>query len=442
MGLNDYSNVSRVQIGPLLGLLILALSCINGAHPAHAQQLETLSVILTQPYIDTGLQVTPYETACTAIGQQFIAPGLSVWSLIGESGSNGQPFEVGTSLTLTAPAFGELYLGVNDCYYADNAGSGTATIALSPLSPQIIFENKDVTGATQSVVVGQQIALTAVVPGTAQSQEWEIHGGPVGGYSPTTLSPGVGELLPVSPINKPSVIFYWFRPTASNETFDVVYKYTTTTDDTVQSIQTTFSVAPPPTVTAADTAVDYGKDGPDWIFFDASADGSPLVMGFGNHIDNNPGITFRVTASPGQGTYQWVQLVDVDDDTDTYTDGQVLECIDTAGLDTEYPYNSNDAHALLQTDSPEIYLSGLTSVDREFAALMYLMWIPSTSPSPVPVPLGHWRWHFRESSSIDSRRSIGWRVSRVEKHSTLFIPDTQEYPTWRGLSAKGTCQTR
>src|ERR1039457_475314 len=58
----------------------------------------------------------------------FLAPGLTEVSLVGKIGS-GSPFFVGTSLNLNSGQSGELYLGFNDNYFADNGGSFLVTIS-------------------------------------------------------------------------------------------------------------------------------------------------------------------------------------------------------------------------------------------------------------------------------------------------------------------------
>jgi hypothetical protein len=119
-----------------------------------------VSVVSTQPWNDTGLTVTAGETLTVAssgsinvglcgstsatclttpngtawavcahdLPPPFTAPGLACWSLIGKVGTNGTPFQLGTSLTFTAPASGELFVGINDNYYPDNIGSWDVTV--------------------------------------------------------------------------------------------------------------------------------------------------------------------------------------------------------------------------------------------------------------------------------------------------------------------------
>lgn len=114
----------------------------------------------TQPWVDTGVSVSagsmltitatgemdwdtdntcPAGQSCTVgpDGQNpgvpcpvgdVLAPVFACYSLIGKIG-DGTPFEVGAGFkSPSAPASGELYLSVNDGYFADNTLGWTATI--------------------------------------------------------------------------------------------------------------------------------------------------------------------------------------------------------------------------------------------------------------------------------------------------------------------------
>jgi serine/threonine protein kinase len=70
-------------------------------------------------------------TSYTTRGSQFPAPQLPCWSLIARIG-NGQPFEVGSSILVTATT-GRLYLGVNDDSFSGNTGIWTVKIKIGGL---------------------------------------------------------------------------------------------------------------------------------------------------------------------------------------------------------------------------------------------------------------------------------------------------------------------
>jgi Protein kinase domain len=77
------------------------------------------------------------DSSCTpaadypASSSQFPAPQLPCWSLIARIG-HGQPFEVGTSILVTATT-GRLYLGVNDSTFDGNTGIWTVNIKIGGL---------------------------------------------------------------------------------------------------------------------------------------------------------------------------------------------------------------------------------------------------------------------------------------------------------------------
>jgi YVTN family beta-propeller protein len=157
--------------------------------PALLSAQTQVSIILTQPWTDTGVQVTQgaglditasgqmdyYGTCPTCIvtpaglpsvcGAGFAAPGLACYSLVGRIGSDGVPFEVGTSLQTTASSSGELFLGVNDNYFPDNSGSWTASVSSQIFAQStFVYVNNNVNGSNSvsAFSVGGNGALTAV----------------------------------------------------------------------------------------------------------------------------------------------------------------------------------------------------------------------------------------------------------------------------------------
>ena len=77
------------------------------------------------------MPLTPAGIRCPGGGPKRL--GLTCLSLIGLIGVSGKPFDVGDSLTFTAPTAGEVFLGVNDDNLSDNTGTWTATIS-SPIA--------------------------------------------------------------------------------------------------------------------------------------------------------------------------------------------------------------------------------------------------------------------------------------------------------------------
>jgi alpha-tubulin suppressor-like RCC1 family protein len=104
----------------------------------------------------------PWPACATGTVVTFTAPGLSCWSLIGEIGQGGPAFEVGSSITFTATASGEFYLGVNDNVFGDNQGSWGVTINVSegsngPNSPENITVLANPMSVSESSPTGSTI---------------------------------------------------------------------------------------------------------------------------------------------------------------------------------------------------------------------------------------------------------------------------------------------
>ncbi len=77
----------------------------------------------------------------TPAGFGYPVPTLNRYSFIGRIGSNGTPFEVGSSYTGTASGAGTLYLMINDNILSDNSLSSkvtpTITVNNTPLEGQL-----------------------------------------------------------------------------------------------------------------------------------------------------------------------------------------------------------------------------------------------------------------------------------------------------------------
>jgi len=120
----------------------------------------SLQVPANVPWFDTGIDISANQSVSIAAsglvhykpGDQYVttpagesavdrnslAPGLPVGSLVGKIGQSGEPFEIGTSASFTAPEEGRLYLSYNDRVgaFGDNSGSWDVTVSLGQTSSQ------------------------------------------------------------------------------------------------------------------------------------------------------------------------------------------------------------------------------------------------------------------------------------------------------------------
>ena len=184
------------------------VSAVASATYTFVPQPISIFVIPNQAWTDTGLSVTagerltitatgeldwntnntcPSDKTCTngpdgsdpgvpCGGTTVTAPNLPCFSLIGRIGNNGTPFAVGASFSLpSAPASGELYLGVNDNYFGDNTLGWTAQVSIIstselqfvPVIPCRIVDTRNPTGAFGGPELAANATRTFNVPQSA-----------------------------------------------------------------------------------------------------------------------------------------------------------------------------------------------------------------------------------------------------------------------------------
>jgi hypothetical protein len=295
------------------------------------------------------------------------------------------------------------------------------------VSPKIMFNGQNITGTTQSVVVGQQIALTASYGNiTPTSQSWTVPGTIVAGYTPSSNS---GSLNTNVTLNQQSTTFYWVFATSSQVTFTLNYGSNQTA-----TAQATFNISAPAPATPT---VSLPTNGNSYIDTFAGCTGYPTqpFLVFGNISGPVPGCAGTYTGAAGisfsppstatpSGQFFFVQLVTSDNV--TYPN---LSCAATPGLDGAYPYQSKYAQTV--NDAPFAPLP-YSSITRSFGATIYLMWQSSTSSS-IPVPMGSVAWSFSSSSS--QTNGVWSTPSGGGTAGPFTVPSTTSgYPVWNNLA--------
>jgi hypothetical protein len=303
------------------------------------------------------------------------------------------------------------------------ANGSTATTVV----PKILLggsSGTDITGTTQSVVVGQQIVLYASYGSgvSVNSQSWSVPGTIVGGFS---TAPTNGGPNPVS-LNGQSTTVYWV--TAANSqtvTFTLNYGSSQTA-----KAQATFNIAGPssPNVT---TQLGQAAINP----------GPVLQFGVPPSV---LGIQFSASATQPagySGSFVWVQLLT------TYVVGLTISsgnqtCNGTGipGLDNTYPYPSVSGNSSLTNDQPKTSLpSTATEVTLNVNAQMFLMWRPGLS-NDIPVPLGSVAWQFF-GDAVQNTSNSTWSVQPDSSRSANSFVQSSSYATWTSTFTNGvlTC---
>lgn len=335
----------------------------------------------------TGFSQFTGTPTITIPGVQVTNPSVASDSVINATYlSSCSSFVGGTSVTVTFTA--------PDSSTPQASGPGSITLP-SVSAPTIMFGGSMVTG-TQSVVVGQQIALTSgpeptlpnciyfyntTTGATTYTPQWGTPTGTaVGGYSATVASGSVTSLSSIS-TSAPSYTYYWITQGNSLQETLTYYYAGGGAGANSPPATATFNVSAPnsPSVTSPTQNVVIGP--------------APNLE-FGLFESGGMGIAFTGTANQTSGgNLSFVQLINYYDV--QYFNGDTCIFSVGTGLDNTYPYPSNGGGSTISTDdSPSI---GLYSNDTEatvsFGAIMYFMW-QSNTPNSIPVPLGSvsWQW--------------------------------------------------
>jgi hypothetical protein len=298
--------------------------------------------------------------------------------------------------------------------------------------PSILFggpNGTDITGKTQSVVVGQQIILYAKYQTglTVNSQSWSVPGTIVAGYTASSSSGSVNTNLTLNA--QQTTPFYWvYAGNPQTVTFTLNYGNSKTA-----KAQATFNVAGP-------TGTDSGSPATNQLTIDDwSGNGNCITAGiylvFGNVtwasgcvLQGTKGISFNanITSNGTTGSAFRVQLV---------TDGSLSggkNCTITPGLDTGYPY------PLTNDSPPVVLLSSYTTLTRTENFKTYLMWQSNTANS-IPVPLGYLPWGFSGSANCSGScgSAANWTASGSGGPGTFHTAQSSDpnygYPTWSGM---------
>jgi hypothetical protein len=294
----------------------------------------------------------------------------------------------------------------------------TASITVEP---EIVFNGKNINDTTQSVVVGQQIALTASysLPSgvTVRSRSWSVAGTTVGGFDAANLGGGPKS----TDFNKDSNTFYWVN---AGNSLKVTFTLTLS-DGSKPTAKATFNVGG---AAVSKMTTPTGSVG---IF-------SGPVLGFGPvGIQFNPTLT---TPSGDAGQFVWAQLITNNTLTLTSTSGTVYTCVNVTqpptsggtGLDTEYPYATGKS----TQDSPDLGLnsSAYTKEATVFSASMYLLWdpalptgcTPGSNCTSIPAPLGSVTWGWSGTAVFSSGN---WSLTASSKTTPTWAASSS-YPTW------------
>jgi hypothetical protein len=292
-------------------------------------------------------------------------------------------------------------------------------------------------------VVGAQINLSLqVLPaGTSASNiQWSVPGTPAASYVANS-STGTVTSLSNSNLQSSSLTFYWYDGVNGR-----VVSVSGTVNGAAFSRGATFNITAPSPATPGIGLPTQGHLNINNIG-DCAGNPSAPTMVFGNISGPVPGTncvyrgdagiifsppTIGTTSTP-PGSFFFVQLVTGDHVTYTYPSGgpPPLNCTatNTPGLDGNYPYQGVTGQPVPDapgTPLPSIY----STVSRDFAATMYLMWQSNTSGS-IPVPMGSNAWSF-SGSTTQSNGTWSTPTGSGSYQSFVAASGIISFPQWSG----------
>ena len=282
---------------------------------------------------------------------------------------------------------------------------------------KILMADQDVTGKTESVVLGQPINLTATYDDSndVDTRGWTIAGKNVGSYSYSAASATAGR----TDLTGDTVHFYW-----TEEGNQRVVSFTYKSAEKTETASATFNVIGPTGISAP-----RNKSAGMQIWFMNTIDSqfTDQSVGWWSMLGTEilPGMsrTYHAASSP-ESSYEWWQFI-LDDKSSSLA--EVVCAVDGGQL----PYNKPNAPL---SDKPGKLLTGQEST-RDFKAQTFLMWTSNIQGS-IPVSLGAVTWGYRDDVVHTGNALVlgGWKYKSQTFDPGSFVAQFG-LPQW----AQGTC---
>jgi hypothetical protein len=280
--------------------------------------------------VSPSVWIAGQQTSVTITGTGFgTAPTLSangtgVNLTLNSASPDGTTIQATATVTLTAPSENVTvtvqpgYAGSGfycNCQGAPPNGTDTATVQPVTPTPQIMFNGGNIAGTTQSVVAGQQIALSVPTPSgySIQSQSWvfsnqsAITGGFVNGDGTPGTQPSAsagGSEASDPSLNQNSLTFYWVNPGDNGETVTCTY---TLNNGQSASATATFNIGGP---TGNLLPNGFAQSDITGTSLSNAQNSSAAVTMSNSPVKPGVGILFNDNATLPSGKFIWVQILD------------------------------------------------------------------------------------------------------------------------------------
>jgi len=447
------------------------------------------------------------QTSVTITGTGFgtaptlSASGTGVNLTLNSASPDGTTIHATATVSLTAPSESVTvtvqpgYAGSGfycNCPPGQANGTDTATVQPVTPAPQIMFNGGNISGTTQTVMAGQQIALSVPTPSgySIQSQSWNIPnqsaitGGFVNGAGTPGTQPSAsagGSQAPIPSLTQNGLTFYWIKPGDNGET--VTYNYTLNNGQQA-SATATFNIGGPTGNLLPNAFAQSDVTGTS--LSNAQANGallsmtnSPTKPGVGVFINDNAQPVSNsgqcpphVGASPvaGCGQFIWVQILNSVTQNQIIPSNQQFSPLNASNqLDGTYPYAFGGPPNATWDSPGRGLLSSWGEAAEPFTATMYVLWDPAIPPtgqqtctpawtdtttSPyytphastctsTPIPLGSVQWHW-SACAINALAAAGGEITpswfkQCGTGSGNSSGVASGYPEWSSGTGPGGC---
>jgi hypothetical protein len=323
------------------------------------------------------------------------------------------------------------------------AGCGECETNYLPLEPnanikakpqiKILRNGQDITSTpqnqnVQNVVVGEKISLTTQVTGggTPTNKQWSVPETRIKDYqvvytSPTAPTSATKIALNASDLQNTNVDFYWVDGADGREV-----TYSITVSGKTYFAKAKFNVKRPDVDVTADTGT---RD----VYLETRRQSQNV--GFGGIVFTR--LNFQLPTGFTGKTY-WLQTVSYSN-VKRASNGETRTASGT-GLDSIFPYSSNDPNSSSTSDAPAVCLRvcndssfSFTTMTTNFNAEMWLIFKPDTSNSIyVPLKKVSWDWSSVSTQGSDFLFTLTSKSFSAYTPNTS-IPYTTSFPEWNKL---------
>jgi len=303
--------------------------------------------------------------------------------------------------------------------HAEQAGYSNFVFGVYPDKARLIISRGgDITGQTNTVIVGEQIALTCKFVDAATNDyniapitnfQWTVPGHTISNYIGTTPSVLNTDLN----LTNASTYFYWYRPES-----DLTVQCSIVSKGVTMTAQTTFNVLAP-TYTFTGCPLDV-------VSLDGNYGSVAQWLHFGNADDHGMDFSLDPVSLVQSNFYLDTVHIAVSSEAQRWSNGVRMKFISTNSA-----YSGNCSFPWSPAESPgeQVYPTEL-GITREDSFLTYLTY-QSAVPNSIPVPLSVVAWSWSGTGINTGSWSLATSPFSFSPTNCLQGTSWPDFPMWK-----------